>query len=269
MSKAIFRSVPISQINEPPAPLRGSINPERLAELAASLSAQGQLQPILVKPADGRYTIIAGHRRFLAASSLGWDAIEAKILPAGVKDEQILSLVENLHREDLSPVEEARVVHDLVHGSNLDVDLVAARFAKSRAWVDGRLDLCEYPQDILEAVHHRQISLAVARELFRVTDDGYRGWLLHNASQNGASGGTARLWADQWVRENTAQGEGPTAHPGPTPPYTGQAVGVSCAACDTLYPIEQLRPLYCCSDCVQDHFNTKAEAKAKAGRGTP
>ncbi|MFQ5778710.1 MAG: ParB/RepB/Spo0J family partition protein [Terriglobia bacterium] len=269
MSKAAYRHVSMSQIDEPPAPLRGSIDPEKLAELAGSLSTQGQLQPIILKATTGRYTIIAGHRRFLAAKSLGWETIEAKVFLQGVKDEQILSLIENLHREDLSPVEEARVVYDLVEAQELDVDLVATRFAKSRSWVDGRLDLCSYPTDILDALHAKSITLSVARELARVADDGYRQWLLHNAMENGATGRTARIWADEWHRSHTPEGDAPTAHPGPPPPYEGQPVGVGCAGCQTLYPIAQLRPLYCCPECIRDHFATIAAARKAAEEARP
>lgn len=251
----------MSQITEPPAPLRGNIEPDALAELARSLSTQGQLQPILVKASANGFTIIAGHRRYLAARSLGWPTIEAKILPANTPDEQILSLIENLHREPLTPVEEARVVYNLVIDRALDVDLAASLFSKTRAWIDARLALLEYPENLLDAIHAETISLSVARELCRVTDDGFRAFLLHNAVENGCTAKTARLWADDWQRSHASQGEPTTAVPGPPPPYEGQAVGIACAACDKLYPIQNLRPLYCCPGCVQEHFAMKAKAR--------
>lgn len=268
MQKARFRALSMSTIQEPPAPLRGAIDSERLAELAASLSAQGQLQPILVRPDGDTFVIIAGHRRFLAARSLGWETIEAKILPAGVKDEQILSLVENLHREDLTPVEEARVVYNLVMDQNLDVDLVASRFAKSRTWIDGRLELLEYPPDLLTAIHAGTIGLGSARELARVKNDGYRQWLLEQATTNGATARTTRMWADEWCRTHSETGEEITAHTGPPPPYEGQPVGIGCAGCGELFPIAQLRPLYTCPNCIKDHYEMIDKARQEATRRT-
>lgn len=269
MPKANFRRVPMSQIAEPPEPLRGHIDPERLAELASSLSTQGLLQPILLRPEGTNYVIIAGHRRFLAAQSLGWDHIDAKLLPAGVRDEQILSLVENLHREDLTPVEEARVVYNMVIENNLDVDIAASRFGKSRSWIESRLELCNYPHDLLDAIHNRDISLGVARELARVTNDGYRQWLLQNARDNGCTARTARIWSDEWTGTQQATGEEINAQPGPPPPYQGQPVGIACGKCDVLFPIAQLRPIYCCPHCIKDHFTMKATATNQPGRTAP
>jgi ParB family chromosome partitioning protein len=240
--------------------LRGSHDPEKLRELAASLKELGQLQPILLHVTAEGLTIVAGHRRYLAARLLRWETIEAKVLPKLIGDSTLTALAENVHREDLTPVEEGRVLYQLVIDQGQDVDQVAAQFGKSRAWVDGRLELCQYPKDLLDAVHAKTISLGVARELARVTDDGYRGYLLYHAVQGGATTSSARIQVEDWIRSHTPAGEAPTATAGPPPPYQGQGVGLECAGCTKLYPIGDLRPLHFCPDCLQTHFAKKAEA---------
>lgn len=265
MPRARYQTVPLSQIIEPPAPLRGSIDPEKLRELAASLKEHGQLQAVVLVRDGENWRLVAGHRRYLAAKLLGWETLEAKLLPAGRTPWELVALAENTQREDLTPVEEARVLYTLVHDQSRDVDETASRFGKSRAWVDARLDLCSYPEDLLDAVHARTISLGVARELSRVTDDGYRGFLLYHAVEGGATVKSIRIQVEDWLRSHTPEGVAPTATPGPPPPYQGQGVGLECAGCGSLRPIADLRPLHFCPECLQDHFAAKAKATRKGG----
>lgn len=262
---ATFQTVSMSRISEPPSPLRANIHGERLAELARSLATDGLLNPITVRESGDAYIIIAGHRRFLAARSLGWDSIDAKIIHQHEHDTPIISLIENVHREPLTPIEEARVLYDVIVAGGMDVDLAAARFGKSRAWVDGRLELIDYPPDLITALHEATIALGVARELARVADQGYREYLLDNAIHNGCTAKTARLWVDEWERSAGIQGQQTTAFAGPSPPYQGQPVGVACGGCDVLMPIENLRPLLCCPLCIKEHYEAKAKARADAG----
>lgn len=259
MPRARFLTVPMSQILEPPAPLRGAHDPEKLRELAASLKELGQLQPIVLHAGADGLTIVAGHRRFLAARLLAWEKIEAKVFPKLIGDSTLAALAENVHREDLTPLEEARVLCALVLEQGRDVDAVATQFGKSRAWVDSRLELNGYPKDLLEAVHAKTISLGVARELARVTDDGYRAFLLYHAVEGGATVKTIRIQVQDWLSSHTPEGVAPTAAGGPAPVYQGQGVGLECAGCRNLYPIADLRPLHYCPDCLQDHFTKKAK----------
>ncbi|MFQ5899811.1 MAG: ParB/RepB/Spo0J family partition protein, partial [Candidatus Methylomirabilia bacterium] len=252
MATPKYRPIPIAEIQEPPTPLRGQIGPGGLRELMDSLSTHGLLQPILIRHTGFNYTIIAGHRRFLAAKALGWQTIDANVTTATDDLWSELALIENVQREDLTPVEEARVVYALVKDDEADVDVVARRFGKSRAWVDARLQLLEYPEDLLAAIHAGQISLAVAKELARVAANGYRGYLLESAVNNGCTAQVARMWATEWEKSNPDPDQRVTASTGPTPPYEGQAVGIGCAGCRRLHPVAELRPIYFCSPCLQD-----------------
>jgi len=259
----------MSQITEPPSPLRAKIDGEKLAELARDIATNGLINPITLTETGEGFTIIAGHRRFLAVRSLGTDTIPAMVFQPGTADDILLSLAENLHRENLTPIEEARVVYDIVIERGLDVDLAAMRFGKSRAWVEGRLDLLEYPEDLVAGLHDGRIPLGVARELARVADAGYRDYLLHNAIDNGCTARTARMWVDDWERSASIQGQQTTGVGGPPAPYEGQAVGVACGGCDVLMPIANLRPLLCCPDCIKEHYAMKAKARETKKGSTP
>lgn len=261
MPRAKFLTVPLSQIIEPPAPLRGSHDPAKLEELAGSLRELGQLQPILVHPTLDGLAIVAGHRRYLAAKLLGWESIEAKVLAKPLGTWELHALAENVHREDLTPVEEARVLYRLIVDEGRDVDAVALQFKKGRAWVDGRLELSQFPADLLQAVHHKTISLAVAQELSRVADDGYRAYLLYYASENGTTARSIRRQVDDWEASRGAGGQPLTASSQPPPVYQGQEVGLGCAGCGHLHPIGDLRPLHYCPDCLKAYFATKAKAR--------
>ncbi len=256
--KPSVQTLHLSKIQEPPAPLRIAIDMEKLRELAGSLKEHGQLQPIIVETTARGWQIIAGHRRYLAAQLLGWKFIEAKVRESNRIDQSVISLAENIHREPLTPLEEARVAQVLVVDQQLDVDIVARRFGKTRQWVDRRLEMLDWPPDLLEAIHAGDLSLAVAKEFTRVKDEAYRKYLTDNAKNNGASSLTARIWADEWTATLATTGHAPTALASPTPPYSGQTVGVACAGCDVMLPVAQLTTVYLCRNCV-------APEPAKAG----
>lgn len=228
------------------------IDPEKIHELALSLSSQGQLVPILVTETQAGHVIIDGHRRFLAARHLGWKEIEAKVLPYSPDDLGVLGLAANIHRENLTPLEEARIAYHHVIELERDLDTVARLFGKSRLWLDNRLELHKYPPDLKEAIHAGDINLSVAKELAKVTDGGYRTYLVHQATQNGATALTARIWVDDWKRTLQDTGMVPTAGPRPVPEYPGGSIGIQCTGCAQLYTISSLRPLYFCADCTKD-----------------
>lgn len=261
MPRGKFQTVPLSQIIEPPAPLRGSIDPGKLEELAGSLREVGQLQPIILHTTDAGLAVVVGHRRLLAAKLLGWESLEAKVFPKALTAWELTALAENVHREDLTPVEEARVLYRLIVDEGRDVDAVALQFGKGRTWVDGRLELSQFPADLLQAVHTKGISLAVARELSRVADEGYRAYLLYYASENGTTARSIRRQVDDWEASHGAGGEPLTASSQPPPVYQGQEVGLGCAGCGHLHPIGDLRPLHYCPDCLKAYFATKAKAR--------
>lgn len=152
-----YREVPIAAIERDPNQPRVSFDEEKLNELAESIKTYGVLSPILVRPSKvaGKYTLIAGERRFRASQMAGLISIPALIDKA--KDETgertlAIQLVENLQRSDLSPLERAHAIGALKDTYNLSIREVAERLGVSKGMVQRSLEVLELPDDLLNAL---------------------------------------------------------------------------------------------------------------------
>lgn len=196
-----FQRIPMTQIDEPPHQLRVTIDPERLGELADSMAAEGLHQPIGVTgPTDGgTYTIIWGHRRFLAARLLLWGSIDARVFPRGT-DPLLAAITENLQRVDLDPVEEALAVRQMLDQGRAIAE-ISRLFRRSAAWVSMRLELLGFHEDVRQAIQKDGLKLTVAQALQDVDHDEYRQELIREALRSGASGPTAQIWRQHYLAD--------------------------------------------------------------------
>jgi len=168
-SQEPFRQLRLDQIVPNPKQPRREFSESELQELQLSLQTSGLLQPIAVRPrGDGRFELIAGERRFRAASRLGWTTIPAVI--RDVSDEQLLSLalVENLQREDLNPIEEAQGYRQLINEFGLAHQQVAQAVGKDRSTVTNALRLLSLPDEVQHLVRDGSLTLGHARALLGV-----------------------------------------------------------------------------------------------------
>jgi ParB family chromosome partitioning protein len=136
-----------------------------LEELAESIRGQGILQPLMVRKTDSGFELIAGERRLRAARRAGLSQVPVVVRP--VSDDQMLemSLVENIQRADLNPIEEAEAYHRLIHQFNLTQDQAAARVGKSRSAVANFLRLRQLPEPIQTSMIEGTVSMGHARAL--------------------------------------------------------------------------------------------------------
>lgn len=157
--------VEVHRLHPNPKQPRVRFDTGALEDLARSIAANGVLQPILVRPSDGKYEIIAGERRWRAAQKAGLQRVP--VLVREVADAQMLelALVENLQREDLNPVEEARAYQVLVEDLSLSQEEVARRVGKERATVANTLRLLHLPQFALNALEAGQITTGHAKAI--------------------------------------------------------------------------------------------------------
>lgn len=172
---AQLRELPITQIEPNRYQPRSHFDEEALASLAASIREVGVLQPILVRPAGtGLYELIAGERRWRAAQRAGLTTIPA--LVRTVQSEQSLeqALVENLHREDLNPLEEAAAYQQLIEDFSLTQDQVATRVGKSRSAVANTIRLLQLPGPVQKLVADGKLSAGHARALLGVPDPSFQ-----------------------------------------------------------------------------------------------
>ena len=205
------REVPISQIEPNRYQPRDYFDEESLAGLTASIRELGVLQPILVRKVDNdRYELVAGERRWRAAKRAGLQHIP--VVVRDVTDEISLqhALVENLHRENLNPLEEAAGYQQLIEDFNLTQEEVARRVGKSRSAVTNLLRLFQLPPQVQKLVAESRISAGHAKALLGTPDRAFQEALARRIVTDGLS---VRDTEDAVRRRN----EQPEEAPRPTP----------------------------------------------------
>jgi ParB family chromosome partitioning protein len=180
--------LPVDAIHANPRQPRRRFDAEAGAGLADSVRNQGVVQPVLVRPrAAGGYELIAGERRLRAAKDAGLDAVPAVIREADDRDTLLLGLVENVARENLSPVEEARAFAVLMDEFGLSLGDVAERVGKSKPAVSNRVRLLELPEDVLAMLERHQLTEGHARAVLAVPDHEGRRELARKVVKKGLS----------------------------------------------------------------------------------
>lgn len=140
-----------------------------LAELAQSMASKGLVVPILVRPIGERFTIVHGERRWRAAQQLGWDTIRAEVRDIDADEARWLSLIENVQREDLSPIEEARAFEAHLDGVVTQAAL-GERIGKSQQYVSDRLALLRLPNEVQSLLTARAVNASIGRRLVGIED---------------------------------------------------------------------------------------------------
>ncbi len=178
--------LPVETIHPNPRQPRRRFEPEAAAGLASSIRLQGVLQPIVVRRRDeGGFELIAGERRWRAARSAGVATLPALVRDVGDRDSLLLGLVENVAREQLSPVEEARAYASLVDEFELSLGNVADRVGRSKSAVSNRLRLLELPEEVLWMLARGDMSEGHARAVLSLPDDEARRLLARRIVKEG------------------------------------------------------------------------------------
>ncbi len=178
----------VAEIHANPKQPRRQFESEGVSGLAESIKAQGLIQPVVVRPRlAGGYELIAGERRWRAAREAGLETVPAVVREADDRDTLLLGLVENVAREDLSPVEEARAYALLLDEFALSLSEVAERVGKSKPTVSNRVRLLELPEDVLELLDHAQLTEGHARAVLAVPDHDGRRKLARRIVREGLS----------------------------------------------------------------------------------
>lgn len=164
--------LPIKDIKPNPFQPRKTVDPAALEELVSSIKQAGLLQPVVVRrgAANGGYELIAGERRLRACQQLGWERIPAVQRDADDRTLLTLALIENLQRDDLSPVDEARGYERLIAEFNLAQQDVADAVGRDRSTVANALRLLKLPEVVLQMLHEGQLSVGHARALLAIED---------------------------------------------------------------------------------------------------
>lgn len=159
------RRVPISEIRSNPRQPRRTFDEAKIAELAESIRQKGVLQPLVVRKVDGGYELIIGERRLRAARRVGLDKVPVVVREASSAESLEMALIENIQREELTPVEEALAYRQLMEEFHLTQEEVAARVGKSRPVITNLLRVLNLPDKIKAEIDRGSISVGHARAL--------------------------------------------------------------------------------------------------------
>ena len=216
---AYLREVPVGNISPNPNQPRGRFDEEGLVELAHSIRELGVLQPILVRPMlDGQFQLIAGERRWRAAKRCGLDSIPCVVRTTDDVASVEQALVENLHRQDLTALEEAAAYLQLIEEFHLTHEELAKKMAKSRAAISNTLRLLQLPASIQHLLSDGRISAGHARALLGTPDRSFQEAVARRIVEEGLS---VRL-VEELIRRPQQPSETPNAehqsrsHEGPT-----------------------------------------------------
>ena len=180
--------IPVDAIHPNPKQPRRRFEPEAASGLAESVRRQGVIQPLLVRPRGvGGYEIVAGERRWRAAREAGRETVPAVVRTADDRETLLLGLVENVAREQLTPIEEARAYAVLIDEFSLSLGEVAERVGRSKPSVSNRIRLLELPDDVLGMVERGQLTEGHARAVLAVPDHEGRRRLAREIVRRGLS----------------------------------------------------------------------------------
>ena len=198
-----LRHIPIGLIRPNPDQPRSRFDEEAIAALGDSIATAGLVQPLIVRPLrDGRYELVAGERRWRAARVAGLETVPAVVRDEGEARRLETALIENVAREDLNPLDEARACATLVEDLGISKEELARRLGRSRPAISNLIRLLDLPAEALELIaagrlsegHGRAILLArgadVRRRLAR--DAAAAGWSVRETERRARDGGRAR-----------------------------------------------------------------------------
>ena len=201
--EADYREVPVELIRPNPDQPRRRLDPETISGLAESISEAGVIQPLIVRPlADGRYELIAGERRWRAAREAGLELVPALVRDEDEPRRMQTALIENVVREDLNPVDEARACAALVEDLGLSKEELARRLGRARPAISNLIRLLDLPDDVLDLLSDGRLTEGHGRAILQAKGNDVRRRLARDAVAAG--------WS---VRETERRSKAATAPP--------------------------------------------------------
>jgi ParB family transcriptional regulator, chromosome partitioning protein len=266
-----LRELSVELISPNPGQPRRHFDEQSLRELAGSLGEQGVLQPVLVRPkAGGTYELVAGERRWRAARIAGLESLPAIVRERGDTEALEAALVENMAREDLNPIDEARACAALVEELGLTREDIGRRVGRSRVAVTNLVRLLDLPDEAIELLQHGELSEGHGRALLLAEDHGERRRLARAAAEQGWS---VRVTEERARRTNAEAADGGSGRGGAAagvhPDQAQAARDIAAALGGALGAEVRVKPTRDGRYSAELSFATPAEAIALARRITP
>lgn len=224
---------------------------ETMDELCRSIARIGIINPLILERTEAGFFVVAGHRRLAAAKRMGLKTVPAVVEDKTKSQANEIAFAENYHRKNLSPIEQAAAIKDVLEKGDLEAQDIAKIFGRSEHWVRAQVAITTWPGDVQITIHNGGLSVSAASNLALVTDDQYRSFLLRNAVEQGATARTTAAWLQAWramqppeeaiLSEPVAEGHTAT----PTAPQA------PCLACGEIFPVDRMSHVPLCGDCIK------------------
>lgn len=244
-------------IDRPVKIARETIDPEKIRELAESIRESGLLQPVLLRPSNGRFEMVAGDRRYLAHKLLNLKEIKAIVRELDDRETVIIRGIENLQRVDLTPSEEAAVYLLLREEGGLSIKEIAKKTGKSFNTIDRYLHFAKLPEECRRAVDRKDLSMSVLEVLREIDDEVAFDYHFKMAASNGITAQVARMWVDDYEKTKAGVYYGDDGSlPPPSLEIESKPVFMTCEVCLGPCEIKAVRNLVVCPECRKKMKNT-------------
>jgi ParB-like chromosome segregation protein Spo0J len=198
-----------------------------------------------------KFEIIAGYRRYLAASLLEWDAISCFLKPCSDSEAAILKATENITRVNMTPIEEAAAYKDLLDSHTMTVELISRKTGKSAGVIKRRLDLLKMPPCLQKAIHSKQINYSVAEELWSIGDLTQIEYYLQFAIDHGATKDVAREWARDYKASLSLSPDASDEGRQPLSPAQHKPHYLTCDLCSKAVELGKQTVIQSCPECTK------------------
>ncbi|MBA7533040.1 Nucleoid occlusion protein [subsurface metagenome] len=245
------KDIPIGKIAIGEHVQRLVIEDDDIAELAASISRVGIVNPLLVSVDGDNFILVAGHRRLQAAKKCGFTAVPCIVADAKKSVDTEVSFAENLFRKDLSPLELACAIKDVMDKKVMPAEDLAAGLGRSIEWLRRMVAMLDWPADVLDAIHGGWLSIAAAHNVALIEEETYRKFLLRNAQDSGATARVTAAWLQAW------RSMAPADQAIAAPPVSGESrptpmvPQAPCICCSEVFRSDELSHVPVCAGCIR------------------
>lgn len=250
MIKEQIQLIKMDKIDRPLKVARELIDPEKVRELAESIRENTLLQPIILRPLNGRYEIVAGDRRYLAHKLLNLTEIKAIVKELDDQATVIIRGIENLQRVDLTTSEEAKTYLFLKEEGGLSQNEIAKRTGRAIMTIKRYLNFAQCPDWVRIAVDRKQISLSTLETLQEIDDPDAFKYHFEMGAANGVTEKVARLWVDDYLKSRAGifySDDG--SSPPPNLSESPKPVFMTCEVCQGPVEIKAARNMVTCPEC--------------------
>jgi len=247
----VTKTVKVNEIKVGKHEQRLEEDPMVFAELVNSIGRLGLLTPLIVSQGDNGIVLVAGHRRLAAIKKLGYAEVLCIVRQSSETVDAETTFAENFCRKSLTPIEQACAIDQCYKNGSMTVEQMAKAFHRSQTWITAQMDMVNWPQDVVEAIHLNLISVSAAHNLAVITDDAYREFLLQTAVESGATARSTAAWLQGWRSSQPPEVAVENQPVGIGPPQQPMVPSMPCLCCSTVYEMNKMSHVPMCPECIK------------------